>query len=72
MVNADKCYDANNILLVIETAGSKEEVPPKSNRVVLSNDVERFFQKIKNLRRIATRYKRLAVTSSAMLYLDLV
>ena len=79
MVIADKGYDADVILSAIESAGSKAVVPSKANRVVQRdydkaiykerNRVERFFQKIKNYRRIATRYERLAVTFSAMLHL---
>ena len=79
VVIADKGYDADGILSVIESAGSEAVVPPKANRLVQReydkvlykerNRVERFFQKIKNYRRIATRYERLAVTFSAMLHL---
>ncbi len=79
MVIADKGYDADEILLAIEAAGSEAIVPPRINRIVRRdynrdiykqrNHVERFFQKIKNYRRIATRYERLAVTFSAMLHL---
>ncbi len=79
VVIADKGYDADAILSAIEAAGGEAVVPPKANRVVQRdydkaiykerNRVERFFQKIKNYRRIATRYERLAVTYSAMLHL---
>ena len=79
MVIADKGYDADDILLAIEAAGSEAVVPPRINRIVQRdynrdiykqrNNVERFFQKIKNYRRIATRYERLTVTFSAMLHL---
>lgn len=78
-VIADKGYDADAIISAIETAGGKAVVPPRVHRVVQRdydkalykerNRVERFFQKIKNYRRIATRYERLAVTFSAMLHL---
>jgi transposase len=78
-VIADKGYDADGILSAIEAAGGEAVVPPKANRLVQRdydkalykerNRVERFFQKIKNYRRIATRYERLAVTFSAMLHL---
>ena len=79
VVIADKGYDADEILLAIEAAGGEAVIPPKSNRIIQRdynrdiykqrNRVERFFQKIKNFRRIATRYERLGVTFSAMLYL---
>ena len=78
-VIADKGYDADAILSAIEAAGSEAVVPPKANRIVQRgydkllykerNRVERFFQAIKNYRRIATRYERLAATFSAMLHL---
>jgi len=78
-VIADKGYDADVILSAIEATGGLAVVPPKANRLVQRdydkalykerNRVERFFQKIKNYRRIATRYERLAVTFSAMVHL---
>jgi transposase len=78
-VLADKGYDADAIIEAIARAGSEVIVPPKANRLVQReydktayrerNRVERFFQKIKHYRRIATRYERLSVTFAAMLYL---
>ncbi len=78
-VLADKGYDADAILEAIESVGAEAVVPPRANRLVQReydrdaykerNRVERFFQKIKEFRRIATRYERLNATFSAMLYL---
>jgi transposase len=54
-------------------------IPPKSNRkeqriydkciYKARNLVERFFQKAKEFRRIATRYEKLAITYGAMVNL---
>ena len=59
MVIADKGYDADDILLAIEEAGSEAVVPPKINRIVQRdydraiykqrNHVERFFRKSKTI-----------------------
>ena len=78
-VLADKGYDADAIVEMIEWSGAEAVVPPKANRIEQReydrdaykqrNRVERFFQKIKEFRRIATRYERLNATFGAMLYL---
>ena len=70
MVLADKAYDANAIREMINGQGAWANIPPKSNRkdpICFSpylykarNLVERFFNKIKHFRRIATRYDKLA------------
>lgn len=78
-VVADKGYDANYIVEAIESVGGEAMIPPKSNRKEpreydksiyrARNLVERFFLKLKNFRRIATRYERLAITYGAMISL---
>ena len=78
-VVGDKGYDANYFIEAIQSAGGKAVIPPKSNRkeqrqydkciYAARNLVERFFLKLKNFRRIATRYERLAVTYGAMICL---
>ena len=70
VVLADKAYDANVIREMIHDQGAWANIPPKSNRkdpICFSpalykarNLVERFFNKIKHFRRIATRYDKLA------------
>jgi transposase len=71
-VLADKAYDANRLFeMVIKQAGDPV-VPPKRNRrrqhaydkalYKERNRVERFFSRIKQCRRIATRYDKLAET----------
>ncbi len=78
-VMADKGYDANLFIEMIELGGATAVIPPKKNRLTKReydehlykerNLVERVFQKLKHYRRIATRYERLAVTYLAMLSL---
>ncbi len=78
-VVADKGYDSNGFVKTIENSGATAVIPPRRNRKKMRpydkhiyedrNLVERFFQKIKNFRRIATRYERLARNYRAMLHL---
>lgn len=67
-VLADKGYDSDAIVTFIEASGAQAVIPPKSNRLVQRpcdyalyrerNLVERFFNKIKNYRAVATRYAK--------------
>lgn len=69
-VLADKAYDADALLACIENKGAKAVIPPKANRKVKRefdryqyrnrNLIERFFARIKQFRRVATRYDKLA------------
>lgn len=69
---ADKGYDADALVATLEGRGITPVIPPKANRIVKRetdfalyrerNLVERFFQKIKEFRAIATRYDKLACT----------
>ena len=75
-VLADKGYDANALTEQIATAGAEVIIPPRSNRKTLRrydthrykarNLVERFFNQLKQFRRIATRYEKLADHFAAM------
>jgi putative transposase len=66
---ADKGYDADHLVDKIAEAGATVVIPPKSNRKVLRdydavlykerNKIERFFNKLKQFRRVATRYDKL-------------
>jgi len=66
----DKGYDSDAIRRQIEATGAAPNIPPKSNRLwkpcfslVLykgRNAIERMFGRLKDFRRIATRYDRLA------------
>ena len=69
-VLADKGYDSEAIVNVIEASGAKVVIPPKANRIIQRlcdfalyrerNLAERFFNKIKHYRAIATRYAKRA------------
>jgi putative transposase len=66
---ADKGYDANHLIEKIEQNDTQIVIPPKSNRKIQRaydielykerNRVERFFNKLKQFRRVATRYDKL-------------
>ncbi len=65
---ADKGYDSNKLVKVIEESGAVAVIPPKRNRVKprwydkhlykIRNLVERFIGKAKHFRRVATRYDK--------------
>jgi transposase len=77
MLIADKGYDANALREAVAQRGAWANIPPKANRKTpicfskhlykARNLVERFFNKIKQFRRIATRYDKLAETFLAAL-----
>jgi transposase len=79
MLLADLGYDANWIRALASEQGAWANIPPKRNRkeaICFSpylyrsrNLVERFFNKIKQCRRIATRYDRLAANYLAFIKL---
>ena len=70
MLLADKGYDANALRAAVSTQDAWANIPPKTNRkdpICFSpylykarNLIERFFNKIKHYRRIATRYDKFA------------
>ncbi len=67
---ADKGYDSDAIRDDLEGRGIEPVIPTKSNRKIQRpvcrktyahrNRIERFFNKIKHSRRVATRYDKLA------------
>ena len=75
----DKAYDADWLRQRIEAQGAAPNIPDKSNRKERHcfskalykerNLVERFFNKIKHFRRIATRFEKLAQNYLAMIKL---
>jgi len=79
MLIADKGYDANALRQAVLDKKAWANIPPKRNRkdpICFSkylyrdrNLVERFFNKIKHYRRIATRYDKLAENFLAALKL---
>ncbi len=78
-VVADKAFDADALIAAIQLSGAKAVIPPKSNRLIPRtfdryqykhrNLVERFFCRLKQFRRIATRYDKLASRFSAFIAL---
>ena len=76
---ADKAYDAVCLHDMVSALGARANIPPKSNRKVpiafdrrlykQRNLVERFFNKLKFFRRIATRYEKLGRNFLAMVKL---
>jgi transposase len=69
-VIADKGYDSNDLVEAIEAKGAEAVIPPRSNRKEKReydrhlykerNLVERFINRVKQCRRIATRYEKTA------------
>lgn len=75
----DKAYDSDQIRTQLVAHEIVPVIPPKSNRVVsyaydkelykLREKVERFFNSLKQFRRIATRYEKLSRTFLAFIHL---
>lgn len=78
-VIADKGYDSDALIETIQASGAQAIIPPRSNRNVqrktdwhrykARNLVERFFNRLKQFRRIATRYDKPASRFNAFLQL---
>lgn len=79
MLLADKAYDADWLRQMVAERGAWANIPPRSNRkepICFSpwlyrdrNVIERFFNKLKYFRRIATRYDKLGSSFLAMIKL---
>jgi transposase len=79
MLLADRGYDADWIRALVRQHGAWANIPPKRNRTEAlcfspylyraRNLVERFFNKIKHCRRVATRYDKLAANYLAFVQL---
>jgi len=79
MLLADRGYDADWIRALVRQHGAWANIPPKRNRTETlcfspylyraRNLVERFFNKIKHCRRVATRYDKLAANYLAFVQL---
>jgi transposase len=75
LVHGDKGYDTNAVREKIEAKGAAPNIPPKVTRVRKNcfspylyksrNAIERMFNRLKDFRRIATRYDRLAINFHA-------
>jgi transposase len=79
-VIADKGYDSDALVAAIEGSGAEAIIlPPRSNRNTprkvdwhrykARNLVERFFNRLKQFRRLATRYDKLANRFNAFMHL---
>jgi transposase len=76
---ADKGYDSDALVEVITAQGSQAVIPPRSNRLKprtydrhLYRDrhlIECFFSRIKQFRRVATRYDKLAESFLSFVHL---
>ena len=68
VVIGDKDYDSDELVEAIGAKGAEAVIPPKKNRKIQRgydadryqdrNLVERFFSKVKQYRRVATRYEK--------------
>ena len=77
-VLADKGYDSDALVDAVEAKGAVAVIPPKKNRVVKReydrhlyrerNQVERFLNRIKQYRRVATRYDKTARNFLSFVY----
>jgi len=75
----DKAYDSQDIRAHLLKHDIVPVIPPKSNRRIsldydknlykLREKVERFFNNLKQFRRIATRYEKLSRTFQALIHL---
>jgi transposase len=78
----DKAYDSNAIRAKLTAKGITPVIPPKANRLEIivydteqykqRNKVERLFNKLKQFRRVATRYEKLKATFLAFVILALI
>ena len=79
MIVADKGYDADAFVALITAGGATAVIPPRRHRKTPRaydrdvykdrNVVERFFSRLKQFRRIATRYEKLARNFTSMINL---
>jgi transposase len=76
---ADKAFDSDGFRTELDNRGAVAVIPPKANRVTTipcdfeiykwRHLVENFFCKIKEFRRIATRYDKIDTSFAAMIHL---
>jgi len=77
-VLADKAYDTDAVVAAVEALGAQVVIPSKKNRKVVRlidrnlyrdrNKVERFFSRLKQFRRLATRYDKTASSFLGMVH----
>ena len=78
-VVGDKGYDSDALIELLHNQGTEAVIPPRSNRVAprhyskrlykARNLIERLFRRLKEFRRIATRYEKLDRHFAAMIML---
>jgi putative transposase len=78
----DKAYDSNAMRAKLAAKGIEPVIPPKANRFDVifydkeqykqRNKVERLFNKLKQFRRVATRYEKLTATFLGFVILALI
>lgn len=78
-VLADRGYDANSLLTYLQTRQTEVVIPAKKNRLEPReidknlykdrNKVERYFSKLKQYRRVATRYEKTSSSFAGFVYL---
>lgn len=78
-VVADKGYDADTLIATIQEAGATAVIPPRSNRLRprawdrhryrARHLIENLFARLKQFRRLATRYDKLAAQFAAFITL---
>jgi transposase len=76
---ADKGYDSQTIIDAIEAKGAEPVIPPRSQRKTKRvydryiykerNVIERMFNKLKQFRRVSSRYDKLATSFLSFLHL---
>ena len=81
VVIADKGYDSDALIGTIQANGAEAVIPPRKNRTEARvydrhlykdrNLVERFLNRIKRCRRVATRYEKLKQTFLGIIHLAL-
>lgn len=79
LVMADRAYDTNAVRQQIQSQGAVPNIPPKRNRLWKCcfspflyrgrNTIERMFCRLKDFRRVATRYDKLATNFLAAVQL---
>ena len=78
-VLGDRAFDTDEIIEYIASKMATAVIPPKKNRIIQReydeelyknrNQIERFFNRLKNFRRIATRYDKLVSSFMALVQL---
>ena len=78
-VLADKGYDSDEIINYVKKINAIPVIPPRSNRLIQRtydktiykerNLIERLFNRLKQFRKIATRFEKIKINFEAFIYL---